>query len=138
MSERAAAFGNLNPKKTISHNGKVYEFSPVLTEGTLSRIEQRCYDRAKSALKSVRDLLPEGEYFSRVSELAKSHERGDFAFTNPKMLEHFQTKEGSLLVLSCMADADQGEMLDLLLHRGEELQEVLEDALSLSFPDPKS
>ena len=134
MSERAAAFGALNPPKVIEHNGKTYSIAPVMTEGTLLRVEAKLYERAKKALLAARDLYTADEYSAEVAKLRARHEAGDFAFTAPATLEHLETAEGAALLLSCMMNADLGEIVMLLAERPDELQAVLSEAVELSFP----
>ncbi|AWM40308.1 hypothetical protein GobsT_12230 [Gemmata obscuriglobus] len=134
MSERAAAFGALNPPKVIEHRGKTYRVAPVMTEGTLLRVEERLYERARAALKGARELYADAEYAAEVAKLRARHEAGEFAFSSEKTLAHLGTTEGAALLLSCMMDADLGEVLQLLTEREADVRELLDEAVELSFP----
>lgn len=134
MDERTVAFGVLAPKKKIEFNGTVYEVAPLLTEGTLLRIETRLYEQAKQSLKDSRDLYTDDEYRREVAKLRERREEGAFSFTNEDNLTKLNTVEGACLVLSCMLNAPVADTLALFAAHQEELKELLDDALSNSFP----
>ena len=134
MSERPAAFGASAPPKTIEHNGKVYTIAPVLTHGTMLRVEAAMYERAKRALAELRAELGAEEYLKRLDELRQRFEKGHYAFESEHTLEMLQTTRGALILLSCMMSADEGEILTLLTARAGEMEGVLNEALEASFP----
>lgn len=135
MSERSAALGIKAPPKTIEHNGKTFTVAPVLTEGTMLAVEAKFYARAKAALQSLRDEYPPEEYVKQLNELRQRYEDGYYAFESEHTLAALQTTKGSVVLLSAMMTADDGEILDMLTSKPEELDLILKEALADSFPD---
>lgn len=134
MSERTAALGAQNPPRTITHNGKTYAIAPVLTHRTMALVEARLYERAKEALKGLRDAMDPAEYRAELEALRKRSEEGYYAFESEHTLALLQTTTGAVILLGCMMAADPGEILELLAAKPAEVEEALNEALELSFP----
>ncbi len=132
MSERSAALGIKGPPKTIEHKGKVYTIAPVLTEGTMLRIENHLYARARDALVALRSDYPEAEYVARLDALRKRREAGEFAFE--RVQDQLTSLDGAALVLGCMMDATQNEIYELLLAKPDEVFEAYHEITADSFP----
>lgn len=138
MSERTAALGTSAPARTIEHNGRVYTIAPVVTEGTMARVEAALYERAKKGLTDLRADMPEAAYLERLDELRNRYEEGYYAFESEHTMEFLQTQKGTLVLLGAMMTADAGEVLDLLTHKPAEVEDALNDAMASSFPAEKA
>lgn len=132
MSERTAGMGIKGPPKTIEHNGKTYTIAPVLTEGTLARIESHMYQKARQALVELKDDYPEAAYVAELNALRKRREEGAFMFENcADLLDNI---DGAALMLGFMMDATRAEVIDLLMSKPAEMEEIMSEVMADTFP----
>ncbi len=135
MSEAAHMMGAAAPAHTITHNGKTYTFVSALSNGALVAFEAKLYDRARTALTDMRNDYPADAYLTRLDELRKRYEDGYYAFTSEPTQKFLQTPKGGIVMLSALCGADEGEVVELLAHRSDELMRIVEDVADATFPD---
>lgn len=136
MSERTAGSGIKGPPKTITHNDRTYTIAPVLTEGTLGRIEAHMYQKARQALVDLKADYPEAAYVLELNALRKRREEGAFMFEN--CAELLDNIDGAALVLGFMMDAPRAEVIDLLISKPAEMEEIMSEVMADSFPKGKA
>jgi hypothetical protein len=141
MSERAALAGNKAGPHTLEHNGKVYEIRPALTDGVMLAFECARYETANRAIYAQKEYLPTDAYLERLDEVRKRFEEGEFSFESPKSMEFLKTQPGAILLVRCLCDCSEAEVLDLFLNKKDEVLHILKTVMAVSMPkrtgDPK-
>jgi hypothetical protein len=134
MSERAVMAGDEGPSKTIEHNGRTYEFRPVITEGVMLLLEEKLYAKAVAGVAAQREVLSQERYEAKLDELLARYESGYYSFESEHTREFLRTQKGALTLAVCLADCTEGELFVLMTERTADVQNVLKAAMTLSMP----
>ena len=137
MSELAKLAGTAAPPHTIEHDGRTYTFRPALDNRTLLALESALFERDCRALSEAREAYPPDEYLKRLDALIEKRRRGDYAIGSPETEAVLKTEVGAVIMLRAMCDANEAEILQLLLHRSDEVERILNDVMDATFPDKK-
>ncbi len=138
MSETAKCAGPNAPGRSIEHNGKTFTFVSAIKGGALLALEAKLYDRARAALADMRDAYPLDEYLKRLDDLRAKYDDGHFALTSLATQKLLKTEHGGMLLLASLCGADEGEVLELLTARTEEVSRIIDEIVDATFPDKKT
>jgi hypothetical protein len=135
MSERMDLHGKSAPPHVITHAGKTYSIPHALDVGDLLDIEQVLFERETGALALQKSAMDPERYHEELKALRDRYNGGDFGFGSEVTQAIFKTPKGAALFLCHLLKVSEGEMLDLLFHKGAEVLSVMELVTKATFPD---
>ena len=131
MSELSAAIGK---GYEIVHKGKTYTFTLIGQNVKLS-FADRCYSRAREAVKELRNDVSSDEFAKMMSLLAEANERGEFELFGIRGAKAMASIKGAMLMVRLLTGCDEEEGKDLVENNTVEVKLIIDKVIEESFPE---